>query len=81
MCTGIKGLFCCHFFFLFYFFFWGEGGGDLSLLEISNLNSGQNERCDLPVEVGCAMFLSFYTGLHLGTPPYTGCAFEEELIT
>ena len=57
------------------------GGGDLSLLEISNLNSGQNERCDLPVEVGCAMFLSFYTGLHLGTPPYTRCAVEEELIT
>ena len=76
-----KRPFLLSFFFLFYFFFWGEGGGDLSLLEISNLNSGQNERCDLPVEVGCAMFLSFYTGLHLGTPPYTRCAVEEELIT
>lgn len=68
-------------FFLFYFFFLGGGCGDLSLLAMSNLNSGQGERCNLPVEVGCAMFLSFFTGLHLGTPPYTRCAFEEELIT
>ena len=68
-------------FFLFYFFFFGGGGGDLSLLAMNNLNSGQGERCNLPVEVGCAMFLSFFTGLHLGTPLYTRCAFEEELIT
>ena len=67
-------------FFSILFLFWG-GGGDLSLLEMSNLNSGQGERCDLPVEVGCAMFLSFFTGLHLGTPPYTRCAFKEEFIT
>ena len=77
-----KRPFLLSFFFLFYFFFWGgRGGGDLSLLAMSNLNSGQGERCNLPVEVGCAMFLSFFTGLHLGTPPYTRCAFEEELIT
>ena len=81
MCTGIEGLFYCHFLFFYSISFGGGWGGDLSLLEMSNLNSGQGERCDLPVEVGCAMFLSFFTGLHLGTPPYTRCAFKEELIT
>ena len=81
MCTGIKGLFIVIFFFYSISFLGGRGGGDLLLLEMSNLNSGQGERCDLPVEVGCAMFLSFFIGLHLGTPPYARCAFEEELIT